>query len=174
MRQKKFRVPCIAQLEDQPDRRYLAGRATNTAMGAFRIRILLSSDSSGRRGVDGGLSEPILEANVAQPCVGTRHQRPLAQLGAEVARLRVGGHHPWILAGTETQSDAFVKAQLLWPPDLYDAVHWSRHGDPTYRLSDVVRRYGLEPHASDSHRIPVGGLVCDALQELAALRGAHR
>src|SRR2546430_7837470 len=105
MRQKKFRVPCIAQLEDQPDRRYLAGRATNTAMGAFRIRILLSPDSSGRRGVDGRLSEPILEANVPQPCLGARPQGPLGQLRAEGAPLRGGGHHPWILAGTKTESD---------------------------------------------------------------------
>ena len=73
-----YQCACIAQLVEEPDRRYLAGRATKTAMGAFRIRILLSRTRSGRRGVDGGLSKPILEANVAQPCVGTRHQRPLA------------------------------------------------------------------------------------------------
>ena len=45
---------------------------------AFRIRIVLSSDSSGRRGVDSGLSEPILEADLAQPGVGAGHERTLA------------------------------------------------------------------------------------------------
>src|SRR2546423_14140807 len=109
-------------------------------MGAFRIRILLSSDSSGRRGVDGGLSKPILEANVAQPCVGTRHQRPLAQLGAEVARLRIGGHHPWILAGTESEAYEFVQAEPVWARDFYYAVHRRRHSDSHYRPLYVVCR----------------------------------
>src|SRR5438094_10472758 len=95
--------------------------------------------SSGLHGVDGGSSEPILEADLAQPGVGAGHERTLAQLRAVVARVRVGDDYPWILACTETQSDEFVKAKLLWPRDLDDAVHWSRHSDPTHRLRDVLR-----------------------------------
>src|SRR5688500_2121159 len=133
--------------------------ATSPAMGIFGIRIMCSSGPSGRHGFDGRLPEPVFEADLAEPGVGARHQRALAQLRAEVARVRVGDHFTGVVARTEPQSDEFVKPKLLWPRDLDDAVHRSRHGVPTHRLRDVLRRYGLEQHGCDAHRIPVGGLV---------------
>src|SRR5882724_10678391 len=170
--------------------------ATTAALRIFWLRFVLSSfmghttplrasgimlDSlptivrrgrSGGHGLDHGLAEPFLEADIAQRGIGTRHQRPLAQLRAEVSSMGVGDHFTGIVACAETQSDERVKAKLLWPRDLDDAVHRSRLGDPTHRLRDVLRRYGLEQHGGDAHRIPVGGLVCDALKELEELRGA--
>src|SRR5882724_12328607 len=100
--------------------------ATSPAMRRFRIRIGRSSGPAGRYGFDGGPAEPVLEADLAQPGIGIGHERALAQLRAEVARVRVGDDHPRILACTETQSDEFVKAKLLWPSDLDDAVHRRR------------------------------------------------
>ena len=102
----------------------------------------------------------------------TRHQCALAQLRAEVARVRVGDHHARIAGVRETQSDEFVEAELLRPRDLDDAVHRSRHGDLRHRLRDIVRRHGLEQHGGDAHRVAVGGLVGDALDELEELRRA--
>src|SRR6266478_2405019 len=95
--------------------------ATSPPMRRFRNRIARSSDPSGRHGVGDGRSEPVLEADLAQPGTGVGHERPLAQLRAEVARVRVGDDFLSIVACTETQSDEFVEAKLLWPRYFNDA-----------------------------------------------------
>src|SRR5438552_8420217 len=128
--------------------------------------------SSGLHGVDGGSSEPVLEADLAQPGVGAGHERTLAKLRAEVARVRVGDDYPSILACTETESNAFVKAKLLWPRHFNDAVQRCSHCDPANRNRNIRGRYGLEQHGGDVHRIPVGGIVGDAFEELEELRSA--
>ena len=51
--------------------------------------------------MDCGLSERILETDFAQFGAGAGHERTLAQLRAEVTRVRVGDDGPRILACTE-------------------------------------------------------------------------
>src|SRR5918995_2241639 len=80
----------------------------------------LQRGRSGGHGLDDGLAEPFFEADFPEPRIGTRHQGPLAQLRAEVAGARVGDHFTRILVCTETQSDEFVEAKLLWSRDLDD------------------------------------------------------
>src|SRR6476660_6609162 len=68
--------------------------ATSPAMGIFGIRILRSSGPCGRYGWDCGLSHPVLEADLTERGIRLRHQRALAQLRAEVGRVRVADHFP--------------------------------------------------------------------------------
>src|SRR5918999_5167639 len=103
--------------------------ATSPDMGIFGIRMMRSSGPSGRYGWDCGLTQPVFEADLAQPGIGARHQTPLVHLGAEVAGVRVGDHFTGIVARAEIQPDEFVKAELLRPPHFEDAVQRRSHGD---------------------------------------------
>src|SRR5919106_4623998 len=85
-------------------------------------RMMRSSGPSGRYRWDCGLTQPVLEADLAEPGVGARHQRALAHLRAEVAGLRVGDHFTGVVARAETQPDEFVKAKLLRTPNFPHAL----------------------------------------------------
>src|SRR5919204_3093313 len=128
----------------QPDR---AGPDGSRAVDAGNTRIqpsCLTAAPRGSRalvvtpaGLDGGLREPVLEADLAQPRVGAGHEGTLVQRRAEVARVRVGDDYPWILALTEAQSDEFVKAKLLWPGHVDDAVQRCTHRHPANRNGNI-------------------------------------
>src|SRR4029077_3374613 len=144
--------------------------AARPAMGIFGIRMMRSSGPCGRHGFDGRLAEPVFEADVAERGARVRHQRALAQLRAEVARVRVGEHFTGVVARTEPQPDEFVEAELLRSRHFEDAVQRRANRDPANRTCDVRGCDRLEQHGRDAHRVPVGRLVGDALEELEELR----
>src|ERR687896_1960253 len=111
--------------------------ATSVAIGIFGIRMMPSSGPCGRNGFDGRLVEPVFEADLAEPGIGTRHQTPLVHLGAEVAGLRVGDHFTGVVARAETQSDELVEAELLRSRHLDHAVQRRSQGDPANRIGDI-------------------------------------
>ena len=99
-----------------------------------------------------------------------REQGPLPQLGAEVARVRIGDHLARVVARAEALPDQVVEAELLGTRDLDHAIHWRTEGDLCQGAGDIVRRHGLDEHRRQADRGAVGGSIGNALDELEELR----
>src|SRR5215217_4827770 len=120
--------------------------------------------------LDPGLTEPVLEAGLGESGVLAGQECALLQFYAEVARLRIGDHFAWIAEFPEESSDEFVQTELLWPRNFNDAVDRRSYGDPAKRAGDILSRHGLNQNGCDSHRVAVGRIVGDSLDELEELR----
>ena len=60
-----------------------------------------------------GLAEPLLEADLSEARVARRNQRPLAEFGPEIARVRVNDNLAGVVARAEALTDQFVETELL-------------------------------------------------------------
>src|SRR5512132_3218149 len=126
---------------------------------------------SGSRRLDRSPIDPILEASLSEDGVVAGEKGLLAQLCAEVARVRIGDHVTWIVACAEVSSDELVETEPLWPRHLEDAVHRIPRSDPADRARDIISRDRLDEHRRQAHRVVIGCIVSDALDELEELRG---
>src|SRR5690242_10069939 len=130
-------------------------KTSRPAMELFGIRMFRTSGPCGRYGWGCGLSHPVFEADLTELGVPLRHQRPLNQLDAEVACVRVADHFTRIVARTEPQSDELVEAKLLRPRYLEDALQRRSHRDPGNRIGDVRGRDRLVQHGRDAHLVSI-------------------
>jgi hypothetical protein len=66
-----------------------------------------------------GLVEPVLEARLAKSSAFTWHERVLAELRADVPRVRIGNHLAWIAACAEAATNKVVETKAFWTAQLH-------------------------------------------------------
>ena len=98
------------------------------------------------------------------------NQRALAELGPEVARVRVDDNLARVVARAEALADQLIETELLRASHFNGAVQWRAHGDPPDRLGDVISRHRLNEDRWQPNRRSVSRLIGDALDELEELR----
>ena len=60
-----------------------------------------------------GLTQPLLEADLAESRVVGRNQRALAEFGPEVPRMRVNDNLAGVVARAEALADQFIETELF-------------------------------------------------------------
>src|SRR5512132_145773 len=128
---------------------------------------------SGSRRLDRSPIDPILEPGLSEDGVVAGQKGLLAQLRAEVTRLRIGDHITWIVACPEISSDKLVESEPLWTRHFDDAVDRRPHSDPSDRARDIIGRDRLDEDWRQAHRIAIGCIVSDVFDELEELRGMY-
>src|SRR5262245_3319696 len=115
------------------------------------------------------VTEPLLEADPAQPRVAGRNQRSLGQFGSEIPRVRVDDDLARVVTRLEALADQVIEAKAFWTGHFDRAVQWRAHGDPLDRLDDVISSHRLNEYGWQPNRRPDGGLVGDTADELEEL-----
>src|SRR6476660_336794 len=126
---------------------------------------------SGGRRLDRSPIDPLLESRLSEDGVVAGQKGSLAQLRAEVARLRIGDHITWIVACAEVSSDELVQTEPLWARYLDDTVQRRSDSDLADRARDIIGRDRLDENRRQAHRVAIGCIVSDALDEFEELRG---
>src|SRR5690606_17835246 len=124
---------------------------SGAATPALRIRVtpaaLLVSPivASRRRSSPGAfvLAHPVVEPDLAEPCIGVRNERALLDGDAVVAGVRVRDNFTRIAALAQGTPDEVIQAKCLGPADLDYAVR----GRPQRRPAERHRRRRPPPWA---------------------------
>src|SRR5215211_3322022 len=117
----------------------------------------------------GGLCQPVAETDLAEVDRVRRQQAALLQLGAEVARLRVGDDRARIALRPEALADELIEGELLGTCNLNDAISRRPQADLAHRSGDVVGCDRLDPRVRQPNRVTVRGLIRDPHCELEEL-----
>src|SRR5262245_33722779 len=131
-----------------------------------RDRVIASVARRWRR-----LFQPRLESHLAELGLAGGDQRSLAELGAEVPRVRVDDDRARVVARGETLTNQIVEAELFGTSYFKGAVHRGTGGDADDRAGNIVSGHWLNEDRRHSNRPSVCRFIGDALHELEELRG---
>src|SRR5262245_19981789 len=119
---------------------------------------------------DGGLTQPLLEADLSESRVAGGNERTLAKLSPEVPRVRIDDHLARVVACAESLTDQFIETELLGAGHFNGAIHWRGDGYPGDCLGDIVGGHRLNEHRWQANRCSYGGFIGDAPDEFEELR----
>src|SRR5262245_41751427 len=106
----------------------------------------MRSYAAQRLPLNGGLIQPITEADLAESSDAGGNQGAPAELGAKVPCVWVRHDLAGVVARPETLTDQLIEAELLWTGHFDRAIDRCAHGDPADSLGDVLGRYWLDEH----------------------------
>src|SRR5690242_188433 len=116
-------------------------------------------------GFEPGLSEALWR--------GERHQRFIAELGAEIPGMNVARDLASVALGTQHAAYQFIEAELLGAGDFNRVVERCAEDDVRERAHDIVRDDGLHVGSRQAYHVAFGGRVGDPPHEFGELRGAQ-
>ena len=116
-----------------------------------------------------GAAEPVLETRRADARVLARGERLIVQLRAEVTRVNICDHLTCVLLRAQESSGEFVQTDPFGTGQLDRAVQRRREGEVGQCSGNVIRYDGLHKGRRQANRLPIGGRLDDAVEELEEL-----